>query len=72
MDQNPKSAGAWPTSIFAITLFQEDLAAAKQFYHEVFGLPVVFEDADSGLEAAHCAGMLATDVRPFIGERVLR
>lgn len=29
----------------------------------------VFEDADSGLEAARCAGMLATDVRPFIGEK---
>ncbi|NTU75072.1 MAG: hypothetical protein HGA86_03010 [Anaerolineaceae bacterium] len=28
MDQNPKSEGAWPASIFAITLFQEDLAAA--------------------------------------------
>lgn len=27
----------------------------------------VFEDADSGLEAARCAGMLATDVRPFGG-----
>ncbi|MCP5158231.1 MAG: HAD family phosphatase [Gammaproteobacteria bacterium] len=29
----------------------------------------VFEDADSGLEAARCAGMLATDVRPMLGER---
>ena len=28
----------------------------------------VFEDADSGLEAARQAGMLATDVRPVIGE----
>ncbi len=26
----------------------------------------VFEDADSGLEAARCAGMLATDVRPLL------
>lgn len=26
----------------------------------------VFEDADAGLEAARCAGMLATDVRPAI------
>jgi catechol 2,3-dioxygenase-like lactoylglutathione lyase family enzyme len=33
--------------IFAITLFEEDLAAAKQFYQQVFGLPVVFEDANS-------------------------
>lgn len=31
----------------AITLFQEDLSAAKKFYTEVFGLDVIFEDADS-------------------------
>lgn len=31
----------------------------------------VFEDADSGLEAARLAGMLATDVRPAIGQRTL-
>jgi HAD superfamily hydrolase (TIGR01509 family) len=31
------------------------------------GLCQVFEDADSGLEAARRAGMLATDVRPFGG-----
>ena len=30
-----------------ITLFVEDLAAAKEFYGRVFGLPVVFEDDDS-------------------------
>jgi len=38
---------AWPKGIAAITLFVEDLAAAKQFYQEAFGLPVVFEDANS-------------------------
>ena len=38
------SATAWPQAITAITLFTEDLAATKQFYREVFGLPVVFED----------------------------
>jgi len=37
----------WPKGIGAITLFVEDLAAAKQFYLKVFGLPVVFEDDDS-------------------------
>ncbi len=37
----------WPKSIFAITLFVEDLQAAKQFYCDVFGLPVIFEDANS-------------------------
>jgi catechol 2,3-dioxygenase-like lactoylglutathione lyase family enzyme len=36
--------GAWPDAISAITLFVEDLAATKQFYLEVFGLPVHFED----------------------------
>ena len=40
---------AWPTGIGAITLFVEDVAAAKQFYREVFGLPVVFEDDDSAV-----------------------
>lgn len=34
----------WPKGITAITLFVEDLDAAKRFYEEVFGLPVVYED----------------------------
>jgi catechol 2,3-dioxygenase-like lactoylglutathione lyase family enzyme len=38
---------SWPNEIFAITLFEEDLAAAKQFHLDVFGLAVVFEDANS-------------------------
>ncbi len=38
---------SWPTGIGAITLFVEDLAAARQFYLDVFGLPVRFEDDDS-------------------------
>jgi catechol 2,3-dioxygenase-like lactoylglutathione lyase family enzyme len=38
---------SWPGRISAITLFVEDLEATKQFYREVFGLPVVFEDDDS-------------------------
>jgi catechol 2,3-dioxygenase-like lactoylglutathione lyase family enzyme len=42
---------AWPKGIGAITLFVEDLAAAKQFYQEVFGLPVAFEDDDSAVFA---------------------
>ena len=37
----------WPTSIGAITLFVENLEAAKAFYLKVFGLPVVFENDDS-------------------------
>jgi catechol 2,3-dioxygenase-like lactoylglutathione lyase family enzyme len=38
---------SWPNGIGAITLFVEDLAAARQFYQEVFGLPIHFEDAES-------------------------
>jgi lactoylglutathione lyase len=38
---------AWPGGIAAITLFVEDLAAAKRFYGDVFQLPVFFEDDDS-------------------------
>jgi catechol 2,3-dioxygenase-like lactoylglutathione lyase family enzyme len=34
----------WPKGIFAITLFVEDLAAAREFYQRVFGLPIHFED----------------------------
>ena len=34
----------WPGAISAITLFAEDLAATKQFYIDVFGLPVHYED----------------------------
>jgi catechol 2,3-dioxygenase-like lactoylglutathione lyase family enzyme len=36
--------GTWPGRITAITLFAEDLTATKQFYVEVFGLPVHYED----------------------------
>ena len=32
-----------------VTLFVEDLDAARQFYVDVFGLPVVFEDDDSAV-----------------------
>jgi catechol 2,3-dioxygenase-like lactoylglutathione lyase family enzyme len=39
----------WPKGISAITLFVEDLAATKQFYKDVFGLPVHYEDDDSAV-----------------------
>ena len=35
--------------IGAITLFVEDIAAAKRFYLEVFDLPVYFEDENSAV-----------------------
>jgi catechol 2,3-dioxygenase-like lactoylglutathione lyase family enzyme len=41
--------GSWPKGIGAITLFVEDLPAAKQFYRDVFGLPVHYEDDDSAV-----------------------
>lgn len=37
----------WPGAVTAITLFVDDLAAAKAFYSEVFRLPAVAEDAES-------------------------
>jgi catechol 2,3-dioxygenase-like lactoylglutathione lyase family enzyme len=40
---------AWPKGLAAITLFVEDLDAAKQFYVNVFGLPVFFENDDSAV-----------------------
>ena len=30
-----------------ITLFVEDLMVSKKFYHEIFGLKIIYEDADS-------------------------
>lgn len=44
---NAAEMSPWPKAIAAITLFVEDLEAAKQFYLKVFGLPVLFEDDDS-------------------------
>lgn len=39
----------WPGGIAAVTLFAEDLDATKQFYAEVFGLPVHYEDDSSAV-----------------------
>ncbi len=40
---------SWPSGISAITLFVEDLAATKEFYEAVFGLPVHYEDDASAV-----------------------
>jgi catechol 2,3-dioxygenase-like lactoylglutathione lyase family enzyme len=40
---------AWPGPISAITLFAEDLELTKQFYRDVFGLPVHYEDDASAV-----------------------
>lgn len=39
----------WAKGIEAITLFVEDLEAAKRFYTDVFELPVMFEDDSSAV-----------------------
>jgi catechol 2,3-dioxygenase-like lactoylglutathione lyase family enzyme len=39
----------WPRELFAITLFEEDLPGAKEFYLKAFGLPLVFEDDNSAV-----------------------
>jgi len=38
-----------PTTIDAMTLFTENLEQSKLFYQRVFGLPVLFEDANSAV-----------------------
>jgi catechol 2,3-dioxygenase-like lactoylglutathione lyase family enzyme len=43
------SQALWPGGLAAITLFVEDLGAAKRFYGDVFQLPVVFEDDNSAV-----------------------
>ncbi len=40
---------SWPQDISAITLFVEDLETTKQFYLNVFGLPILFEDDNSSV-----------------------
>ena len=47
--QQSGPATAWPSGIAAITLFVEDLEAAKRFYLDVFDLPVFFEDGNSAV-----------------------
>lgn len=47
--KSKQDAGQWIKRIGAITLFVEDLDAAKRFYREVVGLSVHFEDANSAV-----------------------
>lgn len=52
MEQNTQqgvTAAAWPGALFAVTLFVEDLEAAKLFYKTAFGLPVAYEDDASAV-----------------------
>jgi catechol 2,3-dioxygenase-like lactoylglutathione lyase family enzyme len=72
----------WPKGISAITLFVEDLATTRQFYLDVFGLPIIFEDADPAvfkfggtlvnlLETSEAAGLIgpAAVAPPGAGSR---
>jgi len=40
---------SWAKSIFAITIFTEDLNASKHFYQNIFGLSLKFEDDNSAV-----------------------
>ena len=80
VDENTQAG--WPGGIAAITLFVEDLAAAKRFYSDVFQLPVFFEDDNSTvfkfgdtlvnlLEASEASALVApaTVATPDVGAR---
>ena len=47
--ENKQQKNTWAKSIFATTLFVEDLEASKTFYQEVFDLPIDFEDDASAV-----------------------
>lgn len=42
-----ESPTPWASTIQAVTIFAEDLAAMSAFYQNVFDMPVVFEDENS-------------------------
>jgi len=43
----PADKPTWPKDVGAITLFVEDLPRTRQFYVDVFDVPLVYEDANS-------------------------
>ena len=47
-DEATRRPRSWPGGIAAITVFVEDLEAAKRFYADVFRLPVHYEDRRLG------------------------
>jgi len=47
--EDSAKTNAWPKGIFAITLFTENLEQAKEFYQNVFGLPIDYEDVNSAV-----------------------
>ena len=49
MTDNSAEMSSWAKGIAAITLFVEDLEAAKAFYGNTFGMPVMWEDPNSAV-----------------------
>ena len=49
MQKVENTRAPWPGGIAAITVFVEDLVAAKRFYSDVFQLPLHFEDDNSAV-----------------------
>src|SRR5271155_4218133 len=45
----PVERVSWTKEIGAITLFVEDLQRSRQFYADVFDVPMVYEDASSAV-----------------------
>src|SRR3954447_22931907 len=61
---------SWPGPISAITLFVEDLGAARTFYRDVLGLAVHYEDQESVVFAfgSTLVNLLVTSAAPELIE----
>ena len=61
---------SWPGPISAITLFVEDLDAARNFYRDVLGLAVHYEDPESVVFAfgSTLVNLLVTSAAPELIE----
>ena len=49
LEMTTKADASWASGVDAITLFVEDLPAAREFYGRAFGVPVHFEDDNSAV-----------------------
>jgi catechol 2,3-dioxygenase-like lactoylglutathione lyase family enzyme len=69
-EQTETDVGSWPGAIAAITLFADDLPAARRFYEDVFGLPVHYEDEHSVVFefGQTLVNLLAADQAPSLVE----
>jgi lactoylglutathione lyase len=48
-DVTDAQSSTWPANVFAVTLFVEDLAAAREFYMDTFDLPIDYQDEVSAV-----------------------